>query len=252
MNPAWKDIFDREGFLVLRNYFSAPEVAALEEGWLRFRRDIAPGLDRGHVMYEDPDDPETLKQADCVHREPGLDAFRHTGSIRELAEWLIGPVAPQHAEFFDKPPRCNKPTPPHQDGSYFCLAPNIACTVWIPLDDVDEENGALCYVPASHRLGLLNHGSSGVLGFSQGLTADPGRYGEAWLCAACPGDVLVHHSLTIHLAGANRSRHRHRRALGYVFYAASAVRDEDAWARYQESLRSQRAALGVLAASPPE
>ncbi len=245
MDANCRDQFQRDGFIVLREFMTPAEIASLEAGWLRFVRDIAPRIDRAHVMYEDYDDPDTLKQTDCLHLEPTLDAWRHHGKVRELAELLIGPVVPQHGEFFDKPPRKSKETPAHQDGYYFSLKPNLACTVWIPLDSVDEENGALTYVRGSHRKGVLDHGASSILGFSQGLTGELPKAEDHVICTAQPGDVLVHHSLTIHYAGANRSESRRRRSIAYVYFSASAQRDEEAWERYQSSLKRQREAKGI-------
>ncbi|MFN7925981.1 MAG: phytanoyl-CoA dioxygenase family protein [Bryobacteraceae bacterium] len=244
MNPDLREQFERDGFAVIRGFFDAAEVAALEGALERFVRDVAPRVDRAHVMYEDPADPASLKQADCLHFEPVLDAYRTSGKVRQLAESLIGEVAPQHCEYFNKPPHNNKPTPPHQDGYYFCLEPNVACTLWIPLDRVDEDNGTLTYVRGSHRLGVLPHRATAVLGFSQGLIPDPANLGEAVLCPAEPGDVLVHHSLTVHSAGANRST-RNRRSIGYVYYSAAAKLDEAAHQRYQDALRSQRESKGI-------
>lgn len=236
--------FEQDGFAVVRGLLSAEDRWTLKEGLARFLRDIAPGIDGGHVMYEDPGDKTSLKQADCLHLEPSLDEFRHRGAVRKLAEALIGPVAPQHIEYFDKPPHNNRPTPPHQDGYYFCLVPNSACTIWAPLDAVDEDNGTLCYVRGSHRLGLLPHRATATLGFSQGLIPDPAALGEPVMCPAAPGDVLVHHSLTVHFANGNRT-HRHRRSIGFVFYSANAKVDQEAVARYQAALKSQRDTKGI-------
>ena len=244
MTQEWKTSFDRDGFVVIPGFLEPGEVAAFRQGLDRFIRDLAPGVDRAHVMYEDPSDPASLKQADCLHLEPALDQPRWSGKLRQLAEHLIGPVIPQQCEYFNKPPHNNKPTPPHQDAYYFCLKPNLACTIWIPLDAVDQDNGALSYVRGSHRLGLLPHRPTAVLGFSQGLIPDPAALGQAVHCPAEPGTVLVHHSLTIHSAGANTAQ-RHRRSIGYVFFSANAQPDEQARARYQAALRSQRESMGI-------
>ncbi len=244
MHPDWKQQFDRDGFVVIRDFLNGEDLREMEEGMARFLRGVAPTMGRGHVMYENPGDPASLKQADCMHLERGLNEIRLRGKVRELAEFLIGPVSPQQAEFFDKPPHKNKPTPPHQDGFYFCIRPNVACTVWVPLDAAGEDNGALSYIRGSHRLGVLPHNASSVLGFSQGLAGDPDNFGERVLCPAKPGDVLVHHSLTIHMAGGNPSV-RHRRTLGFVYYSAAAELDQEAYDRYQSSLKAQREARGI-------
>lgn len=247
MKQEWKDQFDSEGFVLMRGFFSPAEVEGLRGAWDEFLREVAPGAAPGDVMYDEPREQGAWpKQANCLHRAPAFDALRHGGRVRELVEALIGEVTPQQCEFFDKPPGDrNTPTPPHQDGYYFCLKPNVACTVWIPLDAVDEENGALSYVRGSHRLGVLPHRATSVLGFSQGLVPDPAELGEAVLCEVEPGDVLAHHSLTIHFAGRNRSAARHRRSIGYVFFSAAAEIDEEAVASYRAALRAQHEAKGI-------
>ena len=52
---------------------------------------------------------------------------------------------------------------------------------------------------------------------------------------AQPGDLLVHDAMTIHLADENRSS-RSRKAIGFIYYAASAKVDEAAHAAYQQKL----------------
>ncbi|HWB99936.1 MAG TPA: phytanoyl-CoA dioxygenase family protein [Bryobacteraceae bacterium] len=247
MHSERRQQFDRDGFLILRSFLTAAEVNDLETGLRRFVREIAPGLPKAHVMYEDYDDPDTIKQADCLDMETSIDAWRHSGKIRQLAEELLGPVHPQHAEYFDKPPGNNKGTPPHQDGFYFCLSPNEACTFWIPLDEVDADNGALTYVRGSRHLGLLPHNATSVLGFSQGLARDPSGTGEAVLASARRGDVLVHHSLTVHYAGRNKTERR-RRSVGFVFFSADARQDDEMLRNYREALERQRVAKGLVPA----
>ncbi|MBM3725739.1 MAG: phytanoyl-CoA dioxygenase family protein [Acidobacteria bacterium] len=237
--------FAEDGFEIVRGLLTAADLQHIGDGFARFVRDIAPTLSRAEAMYEDYDDPATFKQSGQLHREPALDRYRHEGPIRELAERLIGPVIPQHVEYFAKPVRGSTPTPPHQDGFYFCLEPNTACTVWVPLDPADEENGTLHYAPGSHRLGVLPHNASHILGFSQGLA----ETAPAMIpCPVSPGDALVHHSLTVHSAGANRSG-RPRRVIAFVFFGAHTRRDPAAWERYQAALRQQHEALKV---TPPE
>ena len=40
--------------------------------------------------------------------------------------------------------------------------------MWLALDEVDETNGCLCYVPGSHRQGLREHARTRTLGFLRG------------------------------------------------------------------------------------
>ena len=104
--------------------------------------------------------------------------------------------------------------------------------MWLALDPVDESNGCMRYLPGSHRR-LRPHARTEVLGFSQGITdyCDADRAVEVPMVAE-PGDLLVHHSLTIHRANGNRSD-RHRRSLGLIYYAARARQDQQRLATYQ-------------------
>ena len=84
---------------------------------------------------------------------------------------------------------------------------------------------------------MRSHGKSGTLGFSQGIQdySSEDTQQEAAIHAE-PGDLLVHHSMTIHRANGNQSNSRHRRAMGMVYYSAQAKVDSAQVERYQQSL----------------
>ena len=91
---------------------------------------------------------------------------------------------------------------------------------------------------------ILPHAGSGVLGFSQGLqNFDPKNF-DGVPIELSPGDAVVHSSATIHWTEVNRTP-RHRRALATFAFGASTVRDEEAFARYKESLKQQLAQRGI-------
>jgi phytanoyl-CoA hydroxylase len=54
-----------------------------------------------------------------------------------------------------------------------------------------------------------------------------------------PGDLLIHHAMTIHRADANRSANRQRRALGFIYYGVDAKQDHLAHAAYQQRLKRE-------------
>lgn len=55
---------------------------------------------------------------------------------------------------------------------------------------------------------------------------------------ASAGDILVHHSLTIHRANPNHSD-RQRKSIGFIFYREDVEIDEEAHAKYKEKLDSK-------------
>jgi phytanoyl-CoA hydroxylase len=162
--------------------------------------------------------------------------------LRLIAVEALGSEARAHnMQYFNKPPRCeyrlsavhdgSQPTPPHQDGYYWCHVPvpgrESGVTMWLALDDADEGNGCLRYVRGSSHVELRPHGFSGIIGFSQTIT-DYGEHdkdAEMVMCAQ-PGDLLIHNATLVHRADANASEERTRRALGAIFFSESAVVDE--------------------------
>jgi len=236
-----KTRFDRDGYVVIPGFLSGTELAELNRELGRYIAERVPQVPRTDVYYEDRSDPATLKQLARIKQHDTyfarlIERPKWTG----LAEALLkDEVVAQELEWFNKPPRIGKFTPPHQDGYYFMLEPNEAVTLWLALDPVDESNGCVRYIPGSHRKGLRPHARTQVLGFSQGISdySDADREAEVPMVGQ-PGDLLVHHAVTVHRADGNSS-HRHRRSLGMIFYAARARQDVRKLVDYQKGLNAE-------------
>lgn len=243
---ALKAEFDEHGFLHLQGYFKMEEVDEWESKLDQFIAEVVPTLPRSQAMYEDYNDATTLKQINNLDESDAVfGELLHDPRLIQLTSALLeDEVVPVSAAAFIKAPLKGTPTPMHQDGYYFCLDPNEALTVWMPIGNIDASNGALCYIKGSHKNGIIPHGSSGVLGFSQGLSTDASSGGDEVVCAVEKGDLLVHHSRTIHYAAGNSSP-RPRRSLGLVYYASRAQEDPTLKEHYDSSLQAQQAALGV-------
>jgi phytanoyl-CoA hydroxylase len=126
------------------------------------------------------------------------------------------------------------------------LEPTEAVAMWLALDDADEANGCMRYIPGSHLRGMRKHGRSGTLGFSQGITdySDADRSAEVAIPAR-PGDLIVHHCLTIHRADANHSQ-RQRPAIQLVYFSDRAKEDVERKAAYQAKLKADLAKSGRI------
>lgn len=194
-----------------------------------------------HVFYEDRKDASSLKQLQHLDfYDPFFKKLFVHNKIISLAELLLSNgVMAKNMQWFNKPPKIGKETPPHQDGFYFMLEPNEAVTMWLALEQVDEENGCVRYIPGSHKKGMRNHGKTSLLGFSQGIT-DYGKedFEQEIPMIVGPGDLIVHHSMTIHRADGN-SNERNRRGLGFIFYSALAREDLERHRQYQEKLKEE-------------
>jgi ectoine hydroxylase-related dioxygenase (phytanoyl-CoA dioxygenase family) len=106
----------------------------------------------------------------------------------------------------------------HQDLSYCHLDGGLGCAVWIPLDPVRRGSGAMGYVPGSHRWPgvynpnilastLASPGSDGA--DLPGIETNPERFGVTYMDAD-PGDVVIHHFLTVHGSEGNTSLNARR------------------------------------------
>uniref|UniRef100_A0A0G4FAX2 Methyltransferase type 11 domain-containing protein n=1 Tax=Chromera velia CCMP2878 TaxID=1169474 RepID=A0A0G4FAX2_9ALVE len=88
----------------------------------------------------------------------------------------------------------------HQDWAFYPHTNDDLCTVSIPLEDLDEENGTLLYVPSSHRGPLFSHHDKNTGNFAGGITDsdfDPKSVPlKALVCPA--GSIAVHHVRTVH------------------------------------------------------
>ena len=236
-----RESFQRDGYIFIPGFLSKEEVDEVNDKIEKFIREKVPAMAVGHVMYEDKSNAATLKQMQDLNLyDPYFEAMLSKSSFKEMAEMLLEEkVTGKTFEYFNKPPKIGKPTPPHQDGYYFKIKPANAVTMWMALEDVDSENGCLHYIKGSHLKELRPHSRTQTVGFSQGIT-DYGKEEDIETSIpANPGDLLIHHALTIHRADGNTSNSRTRKAIGLIYFGESAKEDVEAKAAYQKILAAE-------------
>jgi len=215
--------FHRAGYGSVTELAGPETIAALREAY-----DRVVGSDFGdhrrlggitrQVMQPclaDPvfDDNEALDNGMAIARE-----LLSTAKVARTFDMLIY-----------KPPGHPHPTPWHQDAAYGGLpfAPagigiiNNTVQFWVALDDADEENGCMHFVPAHHTGTLLAHrvasGDPDDVSRLLELT-DPSRDLDLSTAVAVPlpaGGSTFHTGGTPHYTPPNRSASRPRRA--YIF-----------------------------------
>lgn len=128
------------------------------------------------------------------------------------------------------------PTPWHQDQPYFRTDGWQVCSIWIALDRVTEDSGAMRFVIGSHRWGKMFQ----PVRFTSSEAADADDFdgpvpdieggGFETVCYELePGDCTVHHGLTLHAAGGNLRADRSRRGLSMRFTGDDARFVERKW-----------------------
>lgn len=244
----YKESFNRDGYVVVRNFLSPHEYEPLFIALDRFIHDVVPSIPDEAAFYQDKSRPETLKQMQHIAKfDPYLKEYSNHPKWKALASTLIGEEAHTAGpEWFNKPPKTDHSTPPHQDNYYFKLNPPHVVSIWMAIDPVDEENGCLRYIPGSHLRGIRPHALTSVLGFSQGITNyDSKDEAMEVVVGLQPGDAVVHHGEIIHRADPNQSTSRHRRAFAMVYKGVSCKVDEEAKKIHDDTFKNQHRNMGL-------
>ncbi|NQU48089.1 MAG: phytanoyl-CoA dioxygenase family protein [Planctomycetes bacterium] len=127
-----------------------------------------------------------------------------------------------HDQVFYKPAMHPGVVPWHQDYSYWTrVAPARHITINLLLDDADEKNGCLQFVPGSHRWGLLPSlpFDSPLEQILEYLSVEHAADFLPQFACVPAGSATFHHSHTLHGSAGNRST-RPRRALVFNYMCA--------------------------------
>jgi phytanoyl-CoA hydroxylase len=213
LTPEQIAFFQENGYLPGVPALTAEELAAARQAY-----------DRIFAATEKPASYRNLgqKEGEAVSKGAVLqiidmwrldDAFQHLlfqEEILDMVEGVIGTpnIRLYHDQALYKPALHGDIVPWHQDNGYWRLVPAGAVSLWMALDDADEENGCMWVVPGSHRAGEAGHQRAGQ--YIAQLKADA----DESLAVPVPlpaGSGMFHHCLTLHMTKPNHSP-RQRRA----------------------------------------
>ncbi|GFO39960.1 phytanoyl-coa dioxygenase like protein [Plakobranchus ocellatus] len=113
----------------------------------------------------------------------------------------------------------------HQDARYWGLKGDVV-SVWLAVDDADDENACMNVIPGTHTNGILEHitetKAGNLLSSNQAIVKDLYDPSKAVSCPVKAGQMSLHQGLLVHGSGTNRSP---RRRCGYVIrYVATTAR----------------------------
>lgn len=148
---------------------------------------------------------------------------------------ILGPQAvcwSTHA--FAKLPNDGMEVPLHQDANYWPFTPTKSVTLWLAVDDVDDDNSAMHFVPGSHQAGPLDHDElplDGSVVLNRRVVAHD-RFDTTFVNELRAGQVSLHTDLLLHGSRANSSsRRRCGIALRYLAADVRTVEGGEAWVR---------------------
>jgi ectoine hydroxylase-related dioxygenase (phytanoyl-CoA dioxygenase family) len=209
--------YQESGFVQVDNVLTPLELAAMQQEIDRIYSGAEGGI---HTSAERSAYARVLDQRVNIWRDNAVvRAFVHlprlAGMARRLAQ--VPAVRLWHDQALLKQPADSRPTPWHQDLPYWPMDAPGALSLWCALDDVDERNGAMSFIPGSQRVGALPGINlvdpqdifamvpKGQLAGTQPVTA-----------RMRAGSCTFHNGLCFHYAGANRTD-RPRRAMVIIY-----------------------------------
>ena len=226
LSPEQIAQFDRDGYLVAGPVVSPQELEDLRAAYDRiFAATEKPSSYRNLGEREGGQSVGAVLQIiDMFALDEAFKQQLFKSNITEMVQALMhtADVRLYHDQALFKPALHGDEVPWHQDNGYWKFKPANAISLWMALDDADEENGCMRFVPGSHKAGEAGHQRAGE--YIAQLKADA----DESLAVSVPlpaGSAVFHHCQTLHNTQPNRSM-RQRRAWVRHFVAGDVMQGD--------------------------
>lgn len=220
LSPDQVEQYNRDGYLGGLPAFAEPEVTRI--------RSYFDELIDAVVSADDRRNSYSINLYHMVCE--GLYDLVLTPRLLDYVADIIGPdVVCWSTHLFCKLPGDPMAIPLHQDATYWPFTPTKSVTVWLAIDDVDEGNAAMQFVPGSHLLGPLPHDELALDGTRvlKRRVADADAFTDRVTNSLRAGEVSLHTDLLLHGSPANASTRR--RAGLTIRYIGGDVRTLPGW-----------------------
>ncbi len=216
------DGYNRMGFAQPFSIFTEPEIARIRAYVDRLMADMGEEGGYGINCYQ--------------ARLSGLWDIATDPRILDHVQDIIGPnILCWATAILSKAPHDPKAVPWHQDAAFWCLAPARTVTVWLAVDEANEANSAMRFIPGTHAGGALKlRPTSGDSVFHIETDGADGL-GEPFTNTLKAGQISLHADMLVHGSLPNRSS---RRRCGLTLrYCPPEVRITDgSWAQGVEAI----------------
>ena len=202
--------FNRDGYVLLKGFFSKPEVQKL------YTTALADDVMRKNAL--DLNDQSGKKTRLSLWFTPGNDVFGYMTRSKRMIEAIrplldsTSPVCHFHSKLMQKEPRVGGAWEWHQDYGYWYknqfMFPDQLISVMVALTHANKQNGCLQVIKGSHKLGRVNHGFAGEqVGADMTMVNNALQTMPLVYCELDPGDAFIFHSNLLHRSEANLSEH---------------------------------------------
>ncbi len=223
--------FDNEGYLIVRQLapreLRAHMTALAEEA---LAREIAPLEYEADLHYPgappscDVPGGRTVRRLLQVYARHAM--FRASATQAEIMARLMQLLGPElvlsqahHNSVMTKQPRYSSDTLWHQDIRYWSFEKPDLISVWLALGAERADNGALKFLPGSHKMEFAPERFDAASFFRTDLPENQALIATERLAELDAGDVAFFHCRTLHAAGRNQTGHT-KFSLVYTYHGA--------------------------------
>ena len=171
---------------------------------------------------QDPNNPSRLRKINdlALNNQYFLKISKKPEILDIVAKCIGEDIKHFGDQLFMKPPGGVEKTS-HQDSPYFPISPMNLISCWIALDDVNEENGCMKFIPGSHKWGALPHTEKWMVGDRGDMCIPNDQIDdkEEVSIHLIAGSASFHHSLLVHRSGPNKTSQSRR---GWAIHYMSA------------------------------
>ena len=197
------EVYRQQGFLAPIDVMSEDEAAGyaarLEEAEQRYPQELnAENRNNAHLAFK------------------FLDELAFHPVILDAVEDLLGSdFSLWGSVLFIKEPSSNHFVSWHQDATYMGITPHNFLTPWLALSPSNKETGCMTMIAGSHRERIFDHEDSfdadNIL--TRGQQINQVDLDSAVDLILKPGQMSIHHAMTVHGSQPNRSE---QRRIGYA------------------------------------
>ena len=242
------DSYRQNGYITVESVFPPDQIANLRQvadEFVEKSRQVSEhtavfDLEPGHSA----DNPRLRRLKAPEQQHPAFDeVFRDTRVIEMVAQ-LVGPAVRHFGGKLNmKNAGYGSAVEWHQDYAFAPRTNDDVLAVGVPLDDMDEENGCLLFVPGSHLGPIYSHFQDDIFaGAVTDSTFTPEPIVPVILKA---GDISIHHGRLLHASKPNTNPSRSRRLYLGQYCAA------DAWRLNNLETERDANATNMLCGEPP-
>ena len=203
--------FNQHGFISPLPGFSEEKIHKQRQYFDKLLQQISDASEKGGTHFGEVNKRDSIQYSlNCYHTKlRGIWETMYAEPLLRAVRDLLGDdVVAWATHYFCKLPGDGKAVSFHQDASYWGLTPAKTVTVWLALDDTDEENGAMQFLPGSHKVGHIPWKESSEESVLNQQIKDISMFDKPFSNNLKAGEYSLHSSLLVHGSPKNQSSRR--------------------------------------------